>query len=100
VDDGATSLTAVQKPSTGRQPQAAEPSDFGAGLVAVVVVPALEEVSADVDEVESEDELPDPFEDSDALVVPEPLCERSLELLPEPRPDPVLRRESLRESLR
>ena len=92
--------TAVQKPPTGRQPQAAGPLDFEAGLVAVVVVPALEDESADDDEVESEDELPDPLEDSEALVVPEPLCERSLELLPEPRLEPVLRRESLRESLR
>ena len=92
--------TAVQKPPTGRQPQAAEPSDFEADFVAVVVVPELEDEPADVDEAESEDELPDPLEDSEALVVPEPLCERSLELLPEPRLEPVLRRESLRESLR
>ena len=38
-----------------RQPQAAEPSDFGRVFVAVFVAPALEDESEDVDEEESED---------------------------------------------
>jgi hypothetical protein len=75
-----------------RWPQAAEPSDFGTDLVAVLVVAALDE--SDVDEVESEEELPDSLEDAGALVVSDPWCE----LLREPLPAP--RRWSLRESLR
>ena len=70
--------------------QAAEPSDFDPVLVAVLVVPELEDES---DEVE---ELPESAEDPEVLVVPELLPE----LLPEWLREPVLRRESLRESLR
>jgi hypothetical protein len=43
-------------------------------LVAVLVVPVLPDDSDDVDEGESEDELPDSLEDVDARVDPESLC--------------------------
>jgi hypothetical protein len=61
-------------------------------LVAVVLLAVLGE--SDLDEVESEEELPDSLEDAVALVESDPWCE----LLREPLPE--LRRESLRESLR
>ena len=84
----------MEKPPAGKQPQAAEPSDFDADLVAVFVVLALADELEDVDEDESEDEPPDSLEDAGVLVVPE--------LLREPLPEWLLvpRRESLRESLR
>ena len=87
-------LMDVEKPPAGTQPQAAEPPDFEAGLVAVFVVPALPDEPEDVDEDESEDEPPDSLEDAGALVV--------LGLLREPLSEWLLvpRRESLRESLR
>ena len=67
--------------------------------MAVLVVPVLPDESEDVDEDESEDELLDSLEDAEVLVVPEVLRE-SLPEVPDPRCEPVLRRESLRESLR
>jgi hypothetical protein len=73
--------------------QAAEPSDFDAVLVAVLVVPELDDES---DEVE---ELPESPEDPEVLVEPEPVPELLLEPLPEWLLEPP-RRESLRESLR
>ena len=89
----------MPRSSQARQPQAAEPSDFEADLVAVLVVPALADESEDVDEAESEDELVDSLEDAWPPVVPEPLC-WSLPELAAPRPELLPRRESLRESLR
>jgi hypothetical protein len=59
----------------GKQSQAAEPSDFEADLVAVLVVPAFADESDDVDEDELEDELPDSLEPGEVLVVPELLPE-------------------------
>jgi len=87
-------LMDMEKPPAGKQPQAAEPPDFEAGLVAVFVVPALADEPEDDDEDESEDEPLDSLEDAGALVVPG--------LLREPLPEWLLvpRRESLRESLR
>jgi len=83
-----------EAPLAGRRSQAAEPSDFGvdfaAVLVAVFVVPALEDEPEDVDEEESVDELPESLEGAGMLVDPEPL--------PEPLPAPL--RESVRESVR
>jgi hypothetical protein len=75
-----------------KRPQAAEPSDFGAEPVAVLVVAGLDE--SDVDEDEPEDELPGSLEDAGVLVASDPWCELLREPLPEPR------RESVRESLR
>ena len=78
-----------------RQPQAAEPSAFDTDLVAVVVPPALDEESAEVDEVE--DELTDSL-DAEAELAPEPACESRAECAPEWLP--LRRRESFRESVR
>ena len=93
-------LTDVHKPPTGEQPQAAEPSDFEADLVAVFVVPALADESEVVDEDESEDVLPDPLAAVEGRVEPETVWEWLPELVEEPPLGPVFRRESLRESLR
>ena len=60
-------LTDIGQSSTGDQSQAAEPSDLDDDLVAVLVVPALVEESADEDE--SEEELPDVLEDAEVLAV-------------------------------
>jgi hypothetical protein len=54
----------MRRSGQGGQPQAAEPSDFEADLVAVLVVPALPDESEDVDEAESEDELVDSLEEA------------------------------------
>ena len=82
-----------------RQPQAAEPSAFGTDLVAVVVPPAPDEESAEVDEVEDElaEELTDSL-DAEAELAPEPACESRAECAPEWLP--LWRRESFRESVR
>jgi len=93
VDGGAVRLTDLPKPPTGWQPQAAEPSGFEDDLVAVLVVPALDDDS-DVEGAESEDVLPDSLEGAEVVVVPDPCCEFLPEWLP------ALRRESSRESLR
>ena len=101
-----------QAPPDG-QPQAAEPSDFEADLVAVLVVAELEDESAEV----VEDELPDSLDTEAVLVEPEPweslsepcddpwresLPELLSELFSEFLSDPcsLLRREPPRESLR
>jgi hypothetical protein len=83
-----------------RQRQAAEPSDFEADLVAVLVVPVLAEESEEVDLDESVDELPDSLDDPEVLAVPALPDESLPVLLPDRLLEPVLRRESLRESLR
>jgi hypothetical protein len=64
-----------------RQPQAAEPSDFGRVFVAVFVAPALEDESEDVDEEESEDELSGVLDDAEGL--PDPTRESEREPLRE-----------------
>ena len=95
-------VSGMRRSGQGRQPQAAEPSDFEADLVAVLVVPVPDELD-DVDEAESEDELVDSLEDAWVPVLSEPLCGSLPELPPglvEPRPELLPRRESLRESLR
>ena len=76
----------------GQQPQAADPSDFEADVVTGVVVLVPADESAEVDE----EELLDSLDDDEWW--PEPECESMLERLPEWLP--VLRRESLRESVR
>jgi hypothetical protein len=68
-------------------------------LVAVLVVPLLAEESEDVDEDACEDAPPDSLDGVELPVEPESLCEWPPELLPELPPEPLLRRESLRESL-
>ena len=98
MDGGVTVPTDVEEPKKVRQPQAAESSDFVAVLVAVLVLPALEDASAEVDDDEPEDELPGSLEGAELLLVPEPLPEPWCESLPVLRREPP--RESLRESLR
>jgi len=89
----------VEKPPKSELPQAAELSDFEEdpcvlGGRAVLVVAALPEESAVLDEEESEDEVPDSVEGAEVVDAPEVLPESLPELLPERR------RESLRESVR
>jgi hypothetical protein len=91
VGGGAAYETDVEKPGEARRPQAAEPSDFGADLTAVLVAAGLDE--SDVVEDVSE-ELPDSLEDAGVLEASDPWCEPLRVPLPEPR------RESVRESLR
>ena len=80
----------------GRPPQAAEPSAFDTDMVAVLVPPALDEESAEVDD-ELGEELTDSL-DAEAAPAPEPACESRAECAPEWLP--LWRRESFRESVR
>jgi hypothetical protein len=62
VGGAAAYETDVEKPAGGEPPQAAEPSDFGTDVVAVLVVAVLDE--SDFVEDASVEELPDSLGDA------------------------------------
>jgi hypothetical protein len=102
VDDVARSRTDVEEPMSVRQAQAALPSDFEADFVAVLVVPGLEDESADEDEPPDLPDLEGTFDEPES---DEPeldaLSESFREDLPLPfEPFRELFLESFRESFR